>query len=94
MATQKIKPTSTTAVAVWNDTSKKHEIWDGAVDVDVEIPGGMVNFDYDFVGATYPDDTTEVFQFKTGGSAGVLQATITLVYTDASKKLLLTATKT
>lgn len=48
---------------------------------------------YDYVGVTYPTSTSEVYVFKTGGSGGITVGTLTIVYTDATKSSLLSATK-
>lgn len=89
MATQKIKPTSTTAIATWNDTTKKHEIWDGSVSA--SIVGSLVNVDYDEVQGSYPDGVTEVYAFY---NSSVLVATVTVIYTDITKEYLLSAIRT
>lgn len=50
---------------------------------------------FDYIGATYPDTSTEVYTYKTGGSGGTTVATITVVYSDAVTKLIITSvTKT
>ena len=48
---------------------------------------------YDYVGVAYPDTTTETYTFKSGGSGGTTEATITLVYVDSTKARLSSATK-
>jgi hypothetical protein len=56
--------------------------------------GGMLDgIIYDYVAVTYPDVDEEVYTFKTGGSGGTTVATITVLYTDATKANLLSATK-
>jgi len=54
----------------------------------------LVEEKYDYVAITYPDGTTEVYTFKSGGASGDTVATVTLVYTDTSKDNLSTVTKT
>jgi hypothetical protein len=50
---------------------------------------------YDYISVAYPDTSTEVYTFKTGGAGGTTVGTITVVYTDAVTKLVLsTVTKT
>ena len=46
---------------------------------------------YDYVGVTYPTTSQEVYTFKTGGSGGTTVAVITLDYSDAVTKQILTA---
>lgn len=43
---------------------------------------------------TYPDPVTEVYEFFTGGLAGTLLQTNTVVYTDSTKNLIDTVVKT
>ena len=59
----------------------------------VKSLGGLVTVSYDYIGVAYPLDTTEVYTFKTGGAGGTTVATITVVYTDATKVSLSTVTK-
>lgn len=40
---------------------------------------------YDFIGASYPTTTTEVYEYRDGGSGGTLNATVTVTYTDTTK---------
>lgn len=55
---------------------------------------GLVTLPYDYIAAAYPNATTETYTFKTGGSGGTTVATVTVVYTDATKENLSTVTKT
>jgi hypothetical protein len=57
----------------------------------ISIPGlgGLLaGVTYDYVKATYPNPTTEIYQFKNGGAGGTLETTITITYTDATKELI------
>jgi len=54
----------------------------------------LVSEKYDYVAVTYPAETTEVYTFKLGGSAGSEVAVVTIVYTDATKNLISSVTKT
>lgn len=49
---------------------------------------------FDYIVATYPDTVTEVYTYKLGGSGGTTVATITVVYSDATKATLTSVTKT
>lgn len=49
---------------------------------------------YDYVSVAYPLTTTEVYTFKVGGAGGTTVATVTIVYTDATKENLSTVTRT
>lgn len=55
---------------------------------------GLINFKYDYVAVTYPDDTTDVFTFKTGGVSGTTQGTVTITYVDNTKALMSSAALT
>lgn len=48
---------------------------------------------FDYIGASYPTSTSEVFTYKIGGSGGTTQATITVVYTDATKEFISSVTR-
>lgn len=60
----------------------------------VETLNAMIPTAYDYVSVAYPDAVTEVYTFKTGGSGGTVVSTVTVVYTDASKNFLSSATRT
>jgi hypothetical protein len=45
----------------------------------------LINVAYDYISATYPTETQEVYVYKTGGSGGTTVATITVNYTDSTK---------
>lgn len=62
--------------------------------LEVNTNNVLVEEKYDYVGVAYPLDTTEVYTFKLGGSLGDTVATVTIVYTDATKNLISTVTKT
>lgn len=49
---------------------------------------------YDFIAATYPIATQEVYTYKLGGGGGSTVATITVNYTDATKNILSDVSKT
>ena len=75
---------------VWDDTNKIWVAWTA----DITISGNLIDADYDYIAVTYPLGTTEVYTFKTGGAGGTTVATITVVYTDATKTDLSSVTKT
>jgi len=49
---------------------------------------------YDYIGASYPTTTSEVYEYKDGGSSGTTVAIFTVVYTDTTKSVLSSVTKT
>lgn len=48
---------------------------------------------HDYIAATYPTTSSEVYTYKTGGASGTTVATVTIVYTDATKNVLTSVTK-
>ena len=48
---------------------------------------------HDYIAATYPTASQEVYTYKTGGASGTTVATVTIVYTDATKNVLTSVTK-
>jgi hypothetical protein len=61
----------------------------------VRIYGGSIlsNVTWDAVSVTYPDSTTEVYEFLTGGLSGSSVATVTVKYTNTSKQDILSVEK-
>jgi len=55
--------------------------------------GKLVTVPFDYVGVAYPNSTTETYTYKTGGSGGTTVATVTVVYTDATKANISTVTR-
>lgn len=55
---------------------------------------GFITSSYDYVSVAYPNDTTEVFTFKIGGSGGTTTNTVTITYVDSTKAQMSTVTKT
>lgn len=49
--------------------------------------------DYDYIGATYPTASQEVYTYKTGGVSGTTVGTITINYTDSTKNVLSSVVK-
>jgi len=66
-----------------------------ATEKTLQAVAGFVVSGYDYVSASYNDPAfTETYVFKTGGSGGTTVATITVIYTDATKEKLVSVTKT
>ena len=85
---------------VWNtnehvqaDKEKFAKLTDGDWAVRVTTGNSLVSDSYDYVAATYPTASSEVYTFKTGGSGGTTVATVTLTFTDATKSVLSTVEK-
>jgi len=49
---------------------------------------------YDAIDIDYPNSTTEVYEYYSGGLAGDLLATVTITYVSAAKKDILTVVRT
>jgi len=65
--------------------------WNGSTPVRVPTP--FLPYAYDYVSVAYPDDTTEVYTFKQGGSGGTTVETVTITYVDNTKEQLSTVTR-
>lgn len=63
--------------------------------LNVDESGNFINLpSHDYIAVTYPNNTTEVYTYKSGGSGGTTVLTITLVYTDTTKENLSSMAKT
>lgn len=51
------------------------------------IGGALITEAYDYIEVT-EGATTDVFQYKVGGTSGTLISTVTITYTDATKAVL------
>lgn len=63
--------------------------------LDIRVADGSVNVSntlitepFDYIAATYPSGTQEVYTYKLGGSGGTIVGIITVNYTDATKNTL------
>lgn len=61
--------------------------------VNVDNIAGLSLPEFDYIAATYPLATQEVYTYKLGGSGGTTVATVTVNYTDATKANLLNVEK-
>ena len=61
---------------------------------DVIEQATLVPFAFDFIAANYSGSTVDVYTYKTGGSSGVVVATITVTWTDATKSVLVSVART
>jgi hypothetical protein len=59
-----------------------------------DVIAGIVPYAYDFISANLAGATTDVYTYKTGGAGGTIVATVTIVYTDASKATLSSVART
>lgn len=58
------------------------------------LGAGLIPSSYDYMAYTNTDSTTDTFVYKTGGSGGTTVATVTIVYTDSTKAIVSTVTRT
>lgn len=65
----------------------------GQLSLSSQNPSSIYTLPYDYVAATYPNSTTEVYATYVGGSGGSLQQTVTVVYTDSTKANILNVTR-
>lgn len=64
------------------------------VEGDINISNTLITDPFDYIGATYPDTSTEVYTYKLGGSGGTTVGVITVVYSDAvTKEIISSVTK-
>lgn len=59
-----------------------------------EVKNILIDVPHDSIVASYPNATTEVFEYKTGGVLGTVVATVTVTYLSASKKEISSVIKT
>lgn len=85
-----------------NDVSDSIKIGNGSGTYMDVNPDGSINVrsvqiftePFDSITATYPLATQEVYQSRVGGISGVVQQTVTVNYTDATKNLILNVART
>lgn len=89
--------------------SNKKTTWDNDTNPDYPVRKTVVNGEdvqhvflensfkipsFDYVSASYPSGTQEVYEYKDGGSGGATVGTITINYTDATKANILNVAHT
>lgn len=52
----------------------------------VLVTNGLLDVEWDYGETSYPNSTTEIYTFKSGGEFGTTVRVITIVYTDATKE--------
>lgn len=65
-----------------------------AIDVNVVNNVQLFTSQYDAITALYPTTTQEIYQSRVGGISGVIQQTVTVNYTDASKNYITNVVRT
>jgi hypothetical protein len=65
------------------------------LDTNSLIGNTLITVPFDYIGVAYPDTSTEIYTYKTGGSGGTTVGTVTVVYSDAvTKQIITSVTKT
>lgn len=59
----------------------------------VALSGNLIKNDFDYIKATYPNPTTEIYTYKQGGASGTTVATVEVVFQDTEKNILDTLTR-
>ena len=54
----------------------------------------LAGIEWDAISASYPTSSSEVYQFKSGGLAGTIVATVTVIYTSSTKEDISTVERT
>lgn len=63
--------------------------------VDVNVIGDFLNgVKYDYIGATYPTTSSELYTYNFGGSGGTTVAAILVTYSDSTKEVLTSVERT
>lgn len=60
----------------------------------VLVLSSLIPVAFDYISANYAGATSDVYTYKSGGSGGTTVATVTVVWTDATKAVLSTVTRT
>ena len=55
---------------------------------------GLIPKAYDYLAYTSTNTTTDTYVYKSGGTGGTIVATVTIVYTDSTKSVISTVTRT
>lgn len=65
------------------------------VDAIAGISGGLLNgIIFDAITGSYPDSITEVYEYRSGGVSGTVNATVTVIYVDSTKAAIVSVVKT
>jgi len=64
-------------------------------DQPISVSGNLLEgISFDAITTSFPNATTEIYFYRTGGLAGAILATITVIYVDSTKKLIDTVERT
>lgn len=69
---------------------KPHRLVSGSLSASIVVGSLLEGVSFDSIFASYPDTVTEVYEYKNAGSTA---ATVTVVYSDATKKYLTSVVK-
>lgn len=68
---------------------KANENGDGTSTLSVSVSSFSAPQESDAFTVEYPNETTEIYQFRKGGISGTILQTVTLIYSNSSKSNLL-----
>lgn len=54
----------------------------------------LITVPFDYIAASYPTATTEIYTYKTSGSSGTTVGTVTVIYSDSTKNNITSVAKT
>jgi hypothetical protein len=74
--------------------SAKNGLDTNILDGSIKVTNTLITVPFDYITASYPSATTEVYVYKTGGASGTIVGVITVAYSDSTKAVLLTVAKT
>ncbi len=68
--------------------------YDDAVFKQLQVINSLTPSAYDSITTSFPNSSTEVYVFKSGGVGGTTVSTITVIYTDSTKENLSSVVRT
>ena len=89
-----IKAASGDDISIASQDGTKHLDVNSDGSINVDIKNTLITEPFDYISATYPTATREIYTYKFGGAGGTLVGTITVDYTDALKEFITTVVKT
>ncbi len=74
----------------WSAAERSHYVSTGDQEYAVRTVdiSGLVTSSFDSITTDYPNDTTEVYNYRTGGTSGDIVGTVTVIYVDNTKEVL------
>ena len=82
---------STDSIAIGQGSNRMTVNSDGTADV--RVSNTLITAPFDYVGASYPSDTVETYLYRLGGATGTIVGLVTVTYTDNTKNLIASVSK-